>query len=219
MRTLIWPLLFLCLSLISCSSANQTFRQQTKPSVEKDILPADALPIPASAYEKREPVATEEIHERRINSNYTRRIFKDPHNQSVWQELIIGTGSNADKIYAYFYFVPRSVVIRAEHDIKMLRWGLLASKFNVLSNQPPEAMSHDTDLFSKALNAADFFYPAIHGNRMAMEGVDIRGIHLALRPYGESSAVIIGVTSKQWERIRTALMHNEKNDLYSLFPQ
>jgi hypothetical protein len=173
--------------------------------------------VTASAYENVEPLATQRITTVPLNTRFARRTFKDPKNADNWHELIIGTGNDSEKVFAYFHFLPISTVEYAERDEMEFRWGLLFGKYAFLANIPLTSLKGDVDLARECKDSAAFFYAGLH-DRRGTEGVDIRGIHLSVRPYKKKTAVIIGLTSDQWNDIRRSIMHGEHHELYSFFP-
>lgn len=181
------------------------------------IASGDTLPVTASAYEDVEPLATQRITTVPLTNRFARRTFKDPQQPDNWHELIIGTGNDSEKVFAYFHFLPISTVEYAERDEKEFRWGLLFGKYAFLANIPITSLKGDLELARECKDAAPFFYAGLHNSR-GSEGVDIRGVHLSVKPYKKKTAVIVGLTSDQWNNIRRSIMHSERHELYSFFP-
>jgi hypothetical protein len=177
----------------------------------------EALPVTASAYEDVEPLVTERITTVPVTERFAKRTFKDPQAPENWHELIIGTGSDSEKVYAYFHFIPMSTIEYAERD-ETFRWGLIFGKYAFLANKPLTSLKSDQQLVKECKDAAPFFYQGLRDKRVMSEGVDIRGIHFSLKRYKKDTVVIIGVTSDQWNDIRRSIMRTEKHELYSLFP-
>ncbi len=203
---------FLVCVILGCASS-----QRTEPTVN-DSISGDSLPVSASAYELVEPWATQKIQTVALTDKFSRRTFKDPAHSDVWHELIIGTGVNSEKIYAYFNYVPLKDIRFAERDTSELRWGLLFGKYAILAGIPPGKLKGDIELVKQCRDFAPGFYMGLNSS-VQSEGVDIKGIHLAVKPYRRNTAVIIGLTSDKWNEIRRAIMRNEKHELYSLFPE
>jgi len=178
---------------------------------------ADPLPVTASAYENVEPLATERISTVNLTEHFARRTFKDPRAPQNYHELIIGTGANAEVVYAYFHFIPLDVLQRAEQDREMLRWGVIFAKCAYLTGVPLDQLRNDSALAREAKDKASFFYAGLHNSAGGGEGIDIRGVHLSVKPY-KGQGEIMGMSSSEWTRIRHAIMRGEKDELYSLFP-
>jgi hypothetical protein len=191
---------------------------QHETATSKQKASGETLPVTASAYENVEPLTTERITTVPVTDRFARRVFKDPQHPDNWHELIIGTGNDSEKVYAYFHFVPLDVVQTAERDERELRWGLLFGKYGYLANIPVSDLRGDYDLVKECKEATMGFYEGLRDSPVANEGVDIRGIHLAVRRQKAKGAVIIGLTSYEWNDIRHAIMRGEKHELYSLFP-
>jgi hypothetical protein len=197
--------------ILGCSSA-----PRDTPSTDHTL--GETLPVSASAYEKVEPWATERIETVVLTERFARRTFKDPAHPDLWHELIIGTGNNSDKIYAYFNSVPLKELRVAEHDERELRWGLLFAKYAYLAGIPISELKSDLELVQQCKDSAPGFYMGLDPS-VSSEGADLRGIHLAVKPLDGKTAVIMGLTSDQWDEIRHAIMRGEKHELYSLFPE
>ena len=213
-------LLFVCLIALSCSSEPKTQGPQAAkaPPAAALSLPADPLPVSASVYERTEPLITARITTQAVDGDFAVRTFRDPKNPSNYHQLVIGTGPNAERVYSYFHYLPTSTVRTAARDRQMLRWGLLFGKYATLAGMNPQSLRSDVALFNETRNAADSFYAPLEMPGHFDEGADVRGLHLLLRTRGPR-AVIIGVTSRQWEAIRPRVMRGEKDRLYSLFPE
>ena len=201
--------LWLCIALGCASSTKNEPAAKTQAS-------GDALPVTASAYELVEPWATEIIETVALTDKFARRTFKDPAHPEVWHELIIGTGVNSEKIYAYFNYVPLKDLRFAEQDDSTLRWGLLFGKYAVLAGIAPTKLKNDLELVNQCKDFAPGFYMGLDSS-VQSEGADIRGIHLAVKPYKTNTGAIIGLTSDKWNEIRRAIMRSEKHELASLF--
>lgn len=208
----ILPLLFL---VPACSSSNTNSTSNTDTRKEAS---GESLPTTASAYENREPLTSEKVTTVPLKPHYARRIFKDPAHPDNWHELIIGTGSESEKIYVYFHFIGVEIIQAAERDERELRWGLLCGKYEILADIPTDTMLKDPALVKECKDAALGFYLGLKNESASQEGVDIRGIHLQVKRYKNNLAEIIGMTSDQWNSIRRAKMHGETHELYSLFP-
>lgn len=213
-RPLLLPLALWLLLVLACV----TPQKDTATSNREASASGEALPTTASAYEITEPWATEHIETVALTKRFARRTFKDPKRPDNWHELIIGTGNDSEKVYAYFHFVPLKDLEFAEHDTREMRWGLLFGKYAYLANIPVNNLKDDFELVKKCKDSAPFFYMGLHDSSGANEGVDIRGIHLAAKRYKGKGGLIIGVTSDEWNDIRHAVMRGEKHELYSLFP-
>jgi hypothetical protein len=206
----------LCLALLLGCSSPRSKNDNTQ--TNSRYASGESLPVTASAYENVEPLATQRISTVPLTDRFARRTFKDPQQPDNWHELIIGTGNESEKVFAYFHFLPISTVEYAERDEREFRWGLLFGKYGFLANIPLTSLKDDLDLARECKGSAAFFYAGLHNPR-GSEGVDIRGIHLSVKPYKKKTAVIIGVTSDQWNDIRRRIMRGEKHELYSFFPR
>lgn len=200
-----------------CLALGCTSSKENQPAENKRAS-GDALPVTASAYELVEPWATQKIETVALTDRFARRTFKDPAHPDIWHELIIGTGVNSEKIYAYFNYVPLKDLRFAEQDVSELRWGLLFGKYAVLAGISPNKLKDDLDLVKQCRDFAPGFYMGLDSS-VQSEGVEVRGIHLAVKPYRKNTGAIIGVTSDKWNEIRRAIMRNEQHELYSLFPE
>lgn len=210
-RSLLFPFTLWLLLVLGCTSGQRvtpTTKQQTS---------GETLPVTASAYEIAEPLATERIETVALTAKFARRTFKDPAHPDVWHELIIGTGSNSEKVYAYFNCVHVKDLRFAEHDERELRWGLLFGKYALLAGIPIGNLKDDLELVKQCKDFAPAFYMGLDPS-VSSEGIELRGIHLAVKPHEAKTAVIIGVTSDEWNEIRHAIMRGEKHELYSFFP-
>ena len=204
----------LCLALLGCGSPPRS--KNDNKQANSGHASGESLPVTASAYENVEPLATERITTVPLTTRFARRTFKDPKNADNWHELIIGTGHDAEKVFAYFHFLPISTVEYAESD-ETFRWGLLFGKYAFLANKPLTSLKGDVDLARECKDSAAFFYAGLR-DRRGTEGVDLRGIHLSVRQYKNKTAVIIGLTSDQWNDIRRSVMRGEHHELFSFFP-
>lgn len=211
-------LFLLLISCIGCSSDHRDKSEQKTQQTKEENSPAVSLPLSASSYASLEPSLGARITKIPINDHFARQVYKDPKDPTIWQELIVGTGKNEDRIYAYFYFLPMSV-IRAARDDSQMRLGLIMGKYVVLAAKPLEIIEKDHNLWEEADVAAVLFYPTPNEDPSRIEGIDIRGIHLIARPYKNSIAVITGLASDEWDKIRGSIIRGESNELYSLFPK
>lgn len=212
-RALVW-VLALSIVLGACSRDSE---KTGRVDVPLPAPPCAPLAITTSDYEKREPWITEKVKVIAVSAQFQRVVFQDPANPDNSHELITGTGLNAEKVCGYFHYIPNSIVARAERDREILRWGLIVGKYALLANIPVESLRTDFQLMKQSKDASDAFYLPLH-YKMAPEGIDIRGVHLILKPLKASKSVLIGVSSQEWDGIRRAVMHGQKRDLYSLFP-
>lgn len=206
--------LFWIFLVLGCASSN-TNKSTT---AAKTTASGETLPTTASAYEEREPLTSERITTTPLTARYARRVFKDPAHPDNWHELIIGTGNDAEKVYAYFHFLGIENVQYAERDEKEFRWGLICGKYQILASIPLNTILTDPELVKQCKDAALGFYWGLKNGPASPEGVDIRGIHLSVKRYKGNTAEIIVLTSDQWNSIRRATMRGEKHELYSLFP-
>jgi hypothetical protein len=150
------PILVLCLALLSgCGSSRRSKNENTQSNIRYTY--GESLPVTATAYEDVEPLATERNNTVPLTARFARRTFKDPKNADNWHELIIGTGNDSEKVFAYFHFLPISTVEYAERDEKEFRWGLLFGKYAFLANMPT-TLKGDLDLARECKNSAAFFY-------------------------------------------------------------
>jgi len=207
------------LFVVSCVQPQRDNTKSTQTTTSTQKASGEALPVTASAYENEEPLATERIETVGLTDRFARRKFKDPKHADNWHELIIGTGNNSEKVYAYFHFLPLNDIGVAERDEREFRWLTLCVKYAYLANIPIEKLKGDLELGKECKASAPFFYMGLRNTSMTIpEGVDIRGIHLAVRRYKGKTGVIMGLSSDEWSDIRHAIMRGEKHELYSLFP-
>jgi hypothetical protein len=212
------PALVCVLALTFMLSACSRDSEKTgRVDVRLPAAPCAPLAVTTSDYEEREPLITEKVKVIAVNAQFQRVVFQDPANPQNSHELITGTGANAEKVCAYFHYIPNSILARTERDREILRWGLIFGKYALLANIPVQSLRGDTLLMKQCKDASDGFYLPLH-YKMAPEGIDIRDVHLILKPLKASKSVLIGVSSQEWDAIRRAVMHGHEHDLYTLFP-
>jgi hypothetical protein len=215
-RNFLLAILVFGFAVLGCSPSNTNTRKEA--SSDASSASGETLPTTASAYEDREPLTSEKVTTTPLTSRYARRVFKDPAVPDNWHELIIGTGGESEKIYAYFHFVGIENLRFAERDERELRWGLPCAKYEMLAGIPANAILKDAALVKECKDASLGFYLGLKDEPASKEGIDIRGIHFQVKRYKGNLAEIIGMTSDQWNSIRRANMHGQPHELYSLFP-
>lgn len=187
---------------------------------EEELHP---VPLSASAYETKEPTINHRLETVRVNDRFERRIYRSHLESESWYELITGTGEDTNKVYAYFHFLPLSQV-RFDGSKKDARWGKIVIKYLLLADAQAQQRARGggtedlKNLLGEAMVKERMFYSGIE-TPATNEGIDLRGIHLMVRPWGDGKAVIIGCSTKQWHAIRSAVMHGQGHPLYELFPK